>query len=1128
MGGRGSRKRRNNLFHNGMNCYIMSQYIALKLYLPGTFMKKEKIAEEFTMTMNLHRKMNFVFILLLLLLGLLLRPDNNLAQAYHSVKYESSLKFEHLGIDDGLSQADVRSIAQDPQGFMWFGTLLSGLNRYDGYGFKVFQHDSSDSTSISNNCIWVLYVDKSGTLWIGTNGGGLNKYIPETENFLRYTHDPNDSSSIADNSILSIYEDKSGTLWIGTNGGLSRLDKKTEKFITYKKNANSQNGLNDNSIRSIHENKEKTQLWLGTENGINIFDLTTGIFSRMTHNPDNPNSLSDNYINCIYCDNAGFLWIATGKGLDRFDEKTNEFIHFGQKLGNHASNNIWKIHEDHLGRLWITTSSGAYWLDVKTWKFTKYQKEKDNAWSLSDNNTWSIFEDRTGGIWISTTNNGVNRVSDFSNNFFSLLHNDSTKNDFSEQSVNALLCDKKNNLWIGTTNGVIVYDGKSFKKYQRIQGNGNSLSSNQVQALAEDSKGNIWIGTIGGGINCFDGKKILQFKNNPADQNSIAGNDISSLCADKNGGLWIGVHGVGLDYWDGKKFAHFKPNESIPGSLTSKFPFPLLIFQDNLWLGSDDKGLIKLDLRSYIFDNYPLRINGKDFDKMIFTAYVDEFGEIWAGGSSGLFLFDSMSESFIKNYTKSDGLPSNVVVGIKGDKSGNLWVSTTDGLSRFDSKENEFKNFDESDGLERSQFNLRSICTADGIIYLGSNRGVNYFYPDKLTQNPNKPPVVITAFELFNRKVKAGNNSFLKKSIEFTNEIKLNYSQSFFSFEFAGLDFTAPKKNLYAYRMEGFDKDWNYTDANRRSATYTNLNPGTYNFHVKASNNDGVWNEQGASIKIVITPPIWQTWWFRGISVVLIGAVIFAGFSLRLKNIRKRGQEFERLVVERTAQLQAANKELEAFSYSVSHDLRTPLRGIDGFSQILLDEFQDKVDEQGKTYLHRIRSAAQHMAQLIDDMLNLSRVNRAEMTIQQVNLSEMAQEVADELQENQAEREVEFIIQEDIKVLGDSNLLRIVLENLIENAWKYTSKHQKARVEFGMQLQKEVPVYFIRDDGAGFNMEYVQKLFGAFQRLHTPTEFPGTGVGLATVQRIIHRHGGKVWAEGEVEKGATFYFTIAK
>jgi light-regulated signal transduction histidine kinase (bacteriophytochrome) len=309
-------------------------------------------------------------------------------------------------------------------------------------------------------------------------------------------------------------------------------------------------------------------------------------------------------------------------------------------------------------------------------------------------------------------------------------------------------------------------------------------------------------------------------------------------------------------------------------------------------------------------------------------------------------------------------------------------------------------------------------------------------------------------------------------------------------------------------------------------ATYTNLSPGTYIFHVKASNNDRIWNEKGTSIKIIISPPYWKTWWFRGMVMVILLVMIITVFWLRIRNLENKGKEFELLVAKRTSQLELANKELEAFSYSVSHDLRTPLRGIDGFSRILLEKANDKLDKLEQSYLSRIRNGAQQMSQLIDDILKLSRVIRSEMNIREVNLSSIANEIANDYQNSDAGRKVKFIIQKGIIVNADERLLRIAIENLIGNAWKFTSKHLSACIEFGKYRKGENIIYYVRDDGAGFDMEYSQKLFGAFQRLHSSQDYSGTGIGLATVQRIIHRHGGSIWAEGEEEKGATFYFSI--
>jgi signal transduction histidine kinase len=411
-------------------------------------------------------------------------------------------------------------------------------------------------------------------------------------------------------------------------------------------------------------------------------------------------------------------------------------------------------------------------------------------------------------------------------------------------------------------------------------------------------------------------------------------------------------------------------------------------------------------------------------------------------------------------------------------------------------------------------------------MFFGGSEGFNAFFPENIRDNPYVPPVVLTDFQLFNKPVAIGKDSPLKKAINVADQITLRYDQNVFRLRFAALSFAQPQENRYAYKLEGFDDDWRSTDAGDHSATYTRLAPGNYTFRVKASNNDGVWNEQGTSIKITVIPPWWLTWWFRSALIATVLAMVITGHRLRTRQINKRSEALERLVADRTTELQAANQELETFSYSVSHDLRAPLRSIDGFSRILLEDYANKLDDEGKDSLKRVRAASQRMGRLIDDLLQLARHSRSEMHCEPVDLSALAQTIAGELKLTAPDRPVEFAIAPGLVAHADGTLLRAVLENLLGNAWKFTGKQPSARIEFGATTRAGQPSFFVRDNGAGFDMKYASKLFGTFQRLHSPADFPGTGIGLATVQRIIHRHGGRVWAESEVGHGATFYFSL--
>ncbi|HLP14994.1 MAG TPA: two-component regulator propeller domain-containing protein, partial [Bacteroidota bacterium] len=654
----------------------------------------------------------------------------------------------------------------------------------------------------------------------------------------------------------------------------------------------------------------------------------------------------------------------------------------------------------------------------------------------------------------------------------------------------------------------------------------------EINTICRDAQGVLWIGGWECGLDRFDERTgvFTQYRHNPADRKSLMSNFVLDVFKDRNGTLWVGQY-EGLSRYEPATdgFIHYVYDPDNPGSLGKGGI--RVIFQDRsgiLWFGTWGGVLSRYDEKKKTFVNFtpnprdPRRLHGGG----IYAIHEDRKGILWVGASDGLSRFDANSGTFVR-YSETNGLPTNTIYGILEDQAGKLWLSTRKGVSRFDPQTETVKNFDATDGLQINEFCESSYAQGrDGEMFFGGSFGLQAFFPEQIREKHDAPPIALIDFRLFGKPVPVGSGSVLQKVINQTDSLILPYNVNSFSFEYAALNYAMPPKNQYRYMLEGFDTNWHYTGSKERLAVYTNLNAGKYVFRVQTENHDGAWSTPGKAIAIDIVGPYWQTWWFRALLVVILTAVVITGFRLRIRNIKKRSREFERLVLQRTAQLEAANKELEAFSYSVSHDLRTPLRGIDGFSQILLDEYQDKVDDQGKTYLQRIRNASQRMAQLIDDMLNLSRINRGEIYIEHVDLSAIAREIADDLCTSQPDRQVEITIQDGIHVQGDRRLLHDVLENLLGNAWKYTSKHPTAHIEFGVRRQDEKNVYFVRDDGAGFDMAHAQKLFGAFQRLHTITEFPGTGVGLAIVQRIIRKHGGTVWAEGEVEKGATFYFTL--
>ncbi|GAB4286764.1 MAG: hypothetical protein Fur0025_19550 [Oscillatoriaceae cyanobacterium] len=820
------------------------------------------------------------------LLTLILTIIIGLSLPVNAWALENNIKFDRLSADQGL--VGVNCILQDSKGFIWFCTQ-EGVNKYDGYNFTLYKNDPADPDSLSDNWISSIYEDRTGKLWLGTQSGGLNQFDRNTEQFIRYIKNPNQPNSLSDNRISAIYEDSTGTLWIGTNGGgLNKFDRDTEQFTRYLHDPNNPNSLSNDQITAIHADGSGV-LWIGTNGGgLNKFDPDTSKFTRYVSDATNPNSLSNDQIRAIYEDRTGQLWIGTnGGGLNQFDRNTEQFIRYLHDPNNPNSLSIDKISaiaEDGRGYLWIGSGTwdGSYSgkgidiLDPAKKNFTHYSTDPSNPNSLSSNDILSLYADKTGAIWMGTWVSGVNRFDAGKEKFHSYKIDPNNPDGLHGDGIWAIYKDRFGALWIGTSKGGLHrldINNKNIKHYQHNLNNKSSLISDNIWSIHEDNSGRLWVGTDAG-LFFFDdaNTNFIDYTYNPNNPNSLSDNTVLKIYEDRSGNLWIGTMAGGINQFDPAtgKFIRYQHDANNPNSLSDNLV--TAICEDSsgtLWIGTYGGGLNRFDLQTGKFTHYrniPNDPNSLSSDR-IMSIYEDESGTLWIGTEGGLNRFDREKQQF-KHYTEKNGLASAYLGSILPDSEGNLWLSSNKGLIKFNPKTETARNYNVDDGLPSNSFNgLAYYKSPSGEMFFGGDKGITFFYPEQVKDNPHIPPVVLTGFRKFNEPVK------LETAISEAKSLNLSYQDKVITFEFAALDYTNPSKNQYAYKLEGFDKDWIY-NGTKRYATYTNLDGGTYTFHVKGSNNDGVWNETGTSIKITVTPPPWKTWWaYTLYALALAGAV---------------------------------------------------------------------------------------------------------------------------------------------------------------------------------------------------------------------------------------------------------------
>jgi ligand-binding sensor domain-containing protein/signal transduction histidine kinase len=897
-------------------------------------------------------------------------------------------KFKRITTEQGLSHSDVDAIYQDSRGFIWLGTRY-GLNRYDGVKFTVYRNNPGDSNSISSNTIRSIYEDRDKRLWIGTTYG-LNRFDASKNIFIKYKNVPGNSKTISSNTITSIFQDSDHHLWIGTSSkGLNLFDEKNTAFIHYRHKKNDPTSISTDSVNCVYQDKAG-RLWVGTQNGLNLYNHITKTFKRFINVNDKLNIQGSNNFVVIQEDDLGNLWLGTkDSGAALFNPALNTFKQFNHnnlEPSSLGSDVVRCIIKDKSKRIWIGCLNGGLNLfDPKNNAFFHYQNNPENPSSLSQTTITSLFEDSQNNLWVGTHRGGVNLYAPHAN-LFNLYQEKSDKSTISYSDVKTLCQDHNGNIWVGTDGGGMnLFDRKTktFKRYRYDPTNPRSISSNAVMDIYEDAHHNIWVSTFGGGLDLFDPKSgtFTHFKHDEHNPASISSNYGQKCFEDTTGNLWVGTYYGGLNLLDIKtrKFKRIiKDPDGITGITGNNI---VTINQDkagNVWFGTDDGDLNCYNLKTKRFSHY---FNKEVIRPDIRVIFNDSKGRLWVG-QIGLYLFNAKQNKF-SIYTDKAGLSTEFIKGITEDKYGKLWISTNNGITRFNPDNYTAKKFNVKDGLQGPEYEPNAyLKTSDGEMFFGGTQGLNTFYPGNIKNNRFIPPVYITNFQVFNIDITPNEkDSPLSNDISFTKQLTLSHSQSSISFEFAALNYVVSENNQYAYKLDGFDKDWVPAN-NQRKAIYTNLDPGTYVFRVKASNNDGTWNNIGTAVTITITPPFWLSWCFITLSVLAIAGSIYAYYHKRIDSIKAQRAELEKQVVARTAEvvnkaeeLQTLNLELHAQSDELSRQA-AELKLLNKEIQKQKEQELEKAIAQGKfeiasEVLHDIGNA------LVGFGAHLNRINRS-------------------------------------------------------------------------------------------------------------------------------------------------------
>lgn len=1050
---------------------------------------------------------------------------------------QERVTFRHLTIADGLSQNAVSAIAQDRRGFMWFGTK-DGLNRYDGYQFVVFRHDPFDSTSISDSEISALFEDSRGRLWVGTRNGGVNLFDRNRERFLRITTGPA-------RYVNSFAEDSAGGIWVGSSSdGLFRLTSNASGVVLGERFAHSaadSASLGDDRVLALLVDRHGV-LWVGTQTGLDrreFADGRGGGFAHFTAGANRPLGIIDSRISALQEDSRGRLWIGSVPGISVFDSARTRIEHHYHRYRTYRYG--WgaavRIVEDRSGQLWLSTGSELMRFDPATGGFTYFRQDPQNPEGINSNLPTDMYRDRSDVIWVGTNGYGINVHDPKANRFQTFRRPEVGQTRQAGFSVYTIFEDLTGALWIDA--GLLYQWNRktgAFRSFETSSDRPRDFGNTGVWSVIEDPPGSLWAATYQGLYHYeIATGRYRHYRHDPQDSTGLPEETAYDVFRDRDGVIWAVTENFLVRLIDAEQ-GRFQVWRHKERATVGQWIFPSTT-QDSggsLWLGSD-QGIARFDPKTGSFHRYrynpgePASLS-HDAVRSILPDPQQPNRYLWIGtAGGGLNRLDVDSGTFL-HFTEREGLPNDVVYGVLADTSGKLWLSTNKGLSRFNPVTRQFRNYDANDGLQSNEFNSgAAFRSRSGELFFGGIYGFNYFRPEGIKDNPHVPEVAITGFRRGNRyETVRDSGTALRSTISEADTVRLSYRDAVLTFEFAALEYSAPAKNRYAYRMVGFNDDW-FESGSVRSATYTNLPPGRYTFQVRASNNDGVWNEEGTSLAIMIMPPWWQTWWAFTLYALLTLAALYGARRYEMNRLRLKNRlEMEHIEGDQLRELDRARSRLFA---NVSHEFRTPLTLTMGPLDDLRAGMHGPLAPAVAEQVDLARRNAGRVLDLINEILALARAESGRETLRarRIDLGPFVTSVARTFLPLAERKAIAYEITgpaEQVTIFADPDHLDRALSNLLSNAFKFTTDGGAVRVT--MTSEEESARIVVRDSGAGIPAEELNLIFDRFHRAKTAGTQPGTGIGLALARELVSLHGGSIAVASEEGFGSTFTVTLRK